>query len=122
MRIHIQAAIQVDAQERIQRLVPPAILGFLNGIAQVDPDAVAHAVVVVVDIPRPDSLPERISDLIFWRDRGRNDWYRQISCSARIYWRYRYRVSPIEMWMIIDSRPQHDLPLDRRNERGIRSR
>ena len=59
MRIYIQPAIQVDAQERIQRLVPPAVFGFLNRVAQIDPDAVAHAVVVVVDVPAADDVPDR---------------------------------------------------------------
>ena len=68
MRIHIQPAIEVDDQKRIHRLVAGAVFGLLDGIAQVDPDAVGHAVVVVVDIPRADGLPVGNRDVAVQRN------------------------------------------------------
>ena len=85
MRIHVQPAIQVDDQDRIHCLVAPAVFGFLNRVAKVDPDAVPHAVVVGIHFPRTDDRPRRDHDRP-----ARN----QVVGNARIERRNRRRTSP----------------------------
>ena len=63
VRIDVQPAVEVDDQEGVQRFVEGAVFGLGDGVAEVDPHAVRHAVVVVVDVPRPDRFPERDRDV-----------------------------------------------------------
>src|SRR4051794_3184828 len=110
MRIHIQPAIQIDAQERIQRFVSPPVFGDLNGVAQVDPDAVAYAIVVVVDVPAADDIPNRNCDVaVFVKV------LEAIETSSRN--RKRIRITAVEVWVVLANRSQTDLSFDRRDQR-----
>ena len=57
MCIEIQPAVEVLAEDGEQRFVEPPVGRAADRVAQVDPNAVAHTVAVVVNVPRAAPFP-----------------------------------------------------------------
>ena len=93
VRVEVQAAVHVQAQDRKQRLVGPAVERVAHRHPQIDPHAVRHPVAVVVDVPLaltgrdpvPGGIEVRIAAGevgVIERNCGRNITCRNMACIA----------------------------------------
>ena len=98
MGVDIQQAVQVPAHDGEQRPVLPPIGGRLDGKAQVDPDAVADPVAVVVHVPRARFIPT-------WN--GPVDGRRR--CSEINGRRIVVRIAAVKIWL---DWPKDELPFE----------
>ena len=104
MRVDVQPAVEVDDQEGVERFVEGAVFGLGDGVAEVDPDAVGDAVVVVVDVPGADRFPKRNGDVGRSAARGGETPSRSAGREAGLL--------PSKLGWSSRERAEADLPLD----------